>query len=110
MDSQHAGMDDIAADLVAGMVEQDDVVVAGIMMSRPSPMAPAEAGHRALCFPAVRADRSVGVCRVGSPSGYRSAIAASILANHGMTEIADLVGGLAAWEEMGLDLVGPDMT
>ena len=36
--------------------------------------------------------------------GYRSAIAASILANHGMTEIADLVGGLAAWEEMGLDL------
>jgi len=36
--------------------------------------------------------------------GYRSAIAASILANHGMTAIADLVGGLAAWEEMGLEL------
>ena len=42
--------------------------------------------------------------------GYRSAIAASILANHGMTAIADLVGGLAAWEEMGLDLAVPAMT
>jgi len=42
--------------------------------------------------------------------GYRSAIAASILANHGWTEIADMVGGLAAWEEMGLDLVAPDMS
>jgi rhodanese-related sulfurtransferase len=39
--------------------------------------------------------------------GYRSAIAASILANHGWTEIADMVGGLAAWEEAGLDLVAP---
>jgi hydroxyacylglutathione hydrolase len=37
--------------------------------------------------------------------GYRSAIAASILANHGMTAIADLVGGLAAWEAAHLDLV-----
>ena len=37
--------------------------------------------------------------------GYRSAIAASLLANHGMTAIADLVGGLAAWEAAGLDLV-----
>ena len=37
--------------------------------------------------------------------GYRSAIAASILANHGMQEIADLVGGLAAWEAAELDLV-----
>ena len=42
--------------------------------------------------------------------GYRSAIAASILANHGRTEIADLVGGLAAWEEAGLDLVAPVAT
>jgi glyoxylase-like metal-dependent hydrolase (beta-lactamase superfamily II)/rhodanese-related sulfurtransferase len=39
--------------------------------------------------------------------GYRSAIAASILANHGLTDIADLVGGLAAWEEAGRDLVSP---
>jgi rhodanese-related sulfurtransferase len=42
--------------------------------------------------------------------GYRSAIAASILANHGLTEIADLIGGLAAWEEAGLDLVAPVST
>lgn len=40
--------------------------------------------------------------------GYRSAIAASILANHGMTAIADLVGGLAAWEQMGLPLQTAD--
>jgi hydroxyacylglutathione hydrolase len=37
--------------------------------------------------------------------GYRSAIAASILAQHGITDIADLVGGLAAWEAAGLDRV-----
>jgi len=37
--------------------------------------------------------------------GYRSAIAASILANHGVTAIADLVGGLAAWEAAHLDVV-----
>lgn len=37
--------------------------------------------------------------------GYRSAIAASLLAQHGMTDIADLVGGLAAWEAASLDLV-----
>jgi rhodanese-related sulfurtransferase len=42
--------------------------------------------------------------------GYRSAIAASILAKHGLTKIADLVGGLAAWEEAGLDLVAPVST
>jgi rhodanese-related sulfurtransferase len=36
--------------------------------------------------------------------GYRSAIAASLLANHGLTAMADLVGGLAAWEEAGLEL------
>lgn len=52
-------------------------------------------------------DRQVVVQCAG---GYRSAIAASILANHGMTEIADLVGGLAAWEEMGLDLTVSAMT
>jgi rhodanese-related sulfurtransferase len=42
--------------------------------------------------------------------GYRSAIAASILAHYGLNEIADLVGGLAAWEEAGLDLVAPVST
>lgn len=37
--------------------------------------------------------------------GYRSAIAASLLAQHGLTALADLVGGLAAWEAAGLELV-----
>lgn len=31
-------------------------------------------------------------------SGYRSAIAASLLKQHGVTALADLVGGFAAWE------------
>jgi rhodanese-related sulfurtransferase len=31
-------------------------------------------------------------------SGYRSAIAASLLERHGISRFADLVGGFAAWE------------
>jgi rhodanese-related sulfurtransferase len=31
-------------------------------------------------------------------SGYRSSIAASLLERHGFTQVADLVGGFAAWE------------
>jgi rhodanese-related sulfurtransferase len=31
-------------------------------------------------------------------SGYRSAIAASLLKQHGLVQLADLVGGFAAWE------------
>ena len=31
-------------------------------------------------------------------SGYRSSIAASMLQQHGHTRIADLVGGMSAWE------------
>ncbi len=31
-------------------------------------------------------------------SGYRSAIAASLLLRHGMSDLSDLVGGMAAWE------------
>jgi rhodanese-related sulfurtransferase len=31
-------------------------------------------------------------------SGYRSAIAASLLEQHGVTSLADLVGGFAAWD------------
>jgi rhodanese-related sulfurtransferase len=42
--------------------------------------------------------------------GYRSAIAASLLANQGWTALADLVGGLAAWEAAGLDLVASTAT
>jgi glyoxylase-like metal-dependent hydrolase (beta-lactamase superfamily II)/rhodanese-related sulfurtransferase len=31
-------------------------------------------------------------------SGYRSSIAASLLRQHGLTNVADMVGGIAAWE------------
>lgn len=37
--------------------------------------------------------------------GYRSAIAASLLARHGLTRLVDLVGGIAAWEAAGLDVI-----
>ncbi len=40
-------------------------------------------------------------------SGYRSAIAASILQNHGHTRILDLVGGMSAWEAAKLETVLP---
>ena len=35
-------------------------------------------------------------------SGYRSAIAASLLQHQGRADVADLVGGLPAWEAQGL--------
>jgi hydroxyacylglutathione hydrolase len=35
-------------------------------------------------------------------SGYRSAIAASLLRRHGRRDVSDLVGGLAAWESTAL--------
>lgn len=38
-------------------------------------------------------------------SGYRSSIAASLLAQHGFTRVADLVGGFAAWDASRLDNV-----
>jgi rhodanese-related sulfurtransferase len=38
-------------------------------------------------------------------SGYRSAIAASLLERHGITTCADLVGGFAAWEASQLAVV-----
>lgn len=38
-------------------------------------------------------------------SGYRSAIAMSLLARHGCTTLADLVGGFAAWEASHLEAV-----
>lgn len=40
-------------------------------------------------------------------SGYRSAIAASVLARRGITTCADLVGGFAAWEASQFDVVSP---
>ncbi|ETW92614.1 MAG: sulfurtransferase [Candidatus Entotheonella factor] len=36
-------------------------------------------------------------------SGYRSAIAASLLKQHGILQVADLVGGFTAWEASGLE-------
>jgi len=33
-------------------------------------------------------------------SGYRSSTAASILAKGGFTNVADLVGGMAAWDKV----------
>jgi len=41
-------------------------------------------------------------------SGYRSAIAASLLERHGITTCADLVGGFAAWEASQLAVVGAE--
>jgi rhodanese-related sulfurtransferase len=39
-------------------------------------------------------------------TGYRSSIAASLLEKHGRTQVADLVGGFAAWEASQLETVG----
>jgi rhodanese-related sulfurtransferase len=35
-------------------------------------------------------------------SGYRSSIAASILEQHGIEDVADLAGGITAWAASGL--------
>jgi len=52
----------------------------------------------------VPADRDVVVqCK----SGYRSSVAASLLARHGRTRIADLVGGIDAWRAAELPVVAP---
>ena len=42
-------------------------------------------------------------------SGYRASIAASLLERHGLTDLADLVGGIAAWEAAGLEMVTPTL-
>lgn len=39
--------------------------------------------------------------------GYRSAIAASILASHGVDDLSDMVGGINAWLEAALPVVRP---
>ncbi|MFQ5872721.1 MAG: rhodanese-like domain-containing protein, partial [Dehalococcoidia bacterium] len=39
-------------------------------------------------------------------TGYHSSIAASILEQNGITQVADLVGGIAAWEASKLETVG----
>ena len=37
--------------------------------------------------------------------GYRSSVAASLLQQHGFTDVSEIAGGLAAWEAAGLPLV-----
>lgn len=39
--------------------------------------------------------------------GYRSAIAASILASHGLEDLSDMIGGINAWLEASLPVVQP---
>jgi len=39
-------------------------------------------------------------------AGYRSAIAASLLAEHGVSGVSDLVGGLTAWKASRLPTAG----
>ncbi len=46
-----------------------------------------------------------GIAVVHCASGYRSSVAASVLARDGRTELFDLVGGLAAWEAAGLSVI-----
>lgn len=40
-------------------------------------------------------------------SGYRSSMAASVLALHGRACVTDLMGGIAAWQQAGLPVVRP---
>ncbi len=57
------------------------------------------------CHPAVRSfDQAIVVVCNG---GYSSSVAAANLIRIGFTDVADLVGGLAAWRAAGLALVPP---
>jgi hydroxyacylglutathione hydrolase len=47
-------------------------------------------------------DRRIAVHCAG---GYRSSIAVSILHQHGITNLIEIAGGLAAWEAAGLPVV-----
>ena len=47
-------------------------------------------------------DRRIAVHCAG---GYRSSIAASILHQHGITNLIEMAGGIAAWEAAKLPLV-----
>ena len=50
----------------------------------------------------VPCDRRIAVHCAG---GYRSSIAVSILHQHGITNLIEIAGGLAAWEAAGLPVV-----
>jgi hydroxyacylglutathione hydrolase len=53
----------------------------------------------------IRRDRRIAVHCAG---GYRSSIAASILQQYGITNLAEMAGGLAAWEAAKLAVVSED--
>ncbi|WP_109484641.1 MBL fold metallo-hydrolase [Occallatibacter savannae] len=53
-------------------------------------------------IPSVPCDRRIAVHCAG---GYRSSIAVSILHQHGITNLIEIAGGLAAWEAAGLPIV-----
>jgi hydroxyacylglutathione hydrolase len=40
--------------------------------------------------------------------GYRSSLAIGLLEQHGVTTLADLDGGMTAWEDVGLATLGPE--
>jgi hydroxyacylglutathione hydrolase len=50
----------------------------------------------------VPCDRRIAVHCAG---GYRSSIAVSILHQHGITNLTEIAGGLAAWEAAGLPVI-----
>ncbi|HTP20079.1 MAG TPA: rhodanese-like domain-containing protein [Solirubrobacteraceae bacterium] len=52
------------------------------------------------CLGELPSDRAIVVY---CASGYRSAIAVSMLRREGLARVANLVGGLAAWQEVGAD-------
>ncbi len=54
----------------------------------------------------VSSEIPVGIAVVHCATGYRSSVAASLLARDGRTELFDLVGGLSAWEAARLPVTG----
>jgi hydroxyacylglutathione hydrolase len=61
--------------------------------------------HLQECIEEVPQDRRIAVHCAG---GYRSSIAASILHQHGVTQLMEMAGGLAAWEAAQLAVVSQD--
>ena len=61
--------------------------------------------HLAERLPEIPTDRPVLLHCAG---GYRSSLAASLLQRHGITQVSELAGGIAAWETAGLPVLsGP---
>jgi len=103
----HSGIDRILPSVLAKVLERpNDLVVLDVR-------GPGEwdAGHleRALNIPLPALERRISEVPAGRgivvvcKSGYRSSLAASLLARHGFSEVRDLVGGMDAWD--GTDLL-----